>query len=156
MKEISQYINESMNNITKLVDKAIEEMTSNAIDNIDYEFLSNADDLKKCKDNDIAFILNLTASDNYLLQKLDNEHFNVADVIKKYKHVNVPSVIDTYVKDNWQDDLDDDVVDALNDFFDIGGIVNKTMLNGGKFEAFRDFQIAIERNVINKIRKSIK
>lgn len=156
MRSLVQYINESKGNITKLVDKAIEDMANNVMDNIDYEFLSNATDFETCKDNYIVCVLNLVANNKHLAQRLSSESFSINDIFKKYKHVNALSVIDTYVEDSWQDDLDEDIVDALNDLFDTAGVVNKIMLNGGRFESFRDFQIAIEHNVINKIRKSIK
>lgn len=156
MKNLTQYINESMDRINKLVDKAVEEMTDFVIDTIDYEFLNNATDIKRCKPNDISRMLDLANDDYFRDSKVFDEPFSIMELLKKYKHISCASVIDDIVSDNWQDELDDNLVDALHDYFDVGGIVNKKALNGGSFEAFRDFQMAVEYSVVNKIIKNIR
>ena len=65
-------------------------------------------------------------------------------------------VIEDWVEENWEEYLDEDTVDALHDLFDMGGILGKRQLNGGRFEAFRDFQILVEDNVITKIKDALK
>lgn len=160
MKSITRFINESMdpslNRISKLVSKAVEEMTDFVMNNLDYQFLKNAVDLKKCNDNYISWIINLSNVDYIIDSGVLYKEFSIVDVCKKYKHIQCPDAIGSIVEDNWEYELDSNLVDALNDAFDIGGIIDKNMLNGGRFEAFRDFQIAVEQAVIERIKKELK
>ena len=60
-----------------------------------------------------------------------------------------PDIIETEVKDNWQDILDGDLLDAVYDRRDIASITDKNMYGGGGFEALREFEMDVRDNVLN-------
>lgn len=146
---------ESTARLEKIAKQAIDELADVAMENIYWEFLKNASDFNRCKDSDITYMIDLVADDERLLDKWENEEFSIKDVLKKYKY-NVVDAIEQFVEENWEDYLDEDVVESLNDFFDVGGIVNKRALCGGRYEAFRDFQMKISAAVVEKIKKTLK
>lgn len=155
MKDLKDYIVESTAGLEKIAKQAIDELADAAMENLYWDFLKNAVDLNKCKDIDITYMIDLVADNERLLDKWENEEFSIKEVLKKYKY-NVVDAIEHFVEENWEDYLDEDVVEALNDFFDIGGIVGKKSLMGGRYEAFRDFQIKVSAAVVEKIKKALK
>ena len=86
----------------------------------------------------------------------EEEKAQIKDIFQKKKHIHCVDVIDQWVEDNWDEYLDEDTVDALNDFFDMGGILGKKQLNGGRFESFRSFQMLVASKVINQIKETLK
>ena len=155
MIDLKSYIVESTARLEKIAKKAVEDLADAAMENIYWEFLKNAVDLKNCKDIDITYIIDLVTDNERLLDKWENEEFSIKDILKKYKY-NVVDAIEQFVEENWEDYLDEDEVEALNDFFDIGGIIDKKSLMGGRYEAFRDFQMKVSAAVVEKIKKALK
>ena len=145
----------SYNRIEKIVKSSADKLADIALDNIDWEFLKNATDLNECDETDISRIISLANNDTYLIDELNEAPYNIQDICNKEKHVECIDAIDSWVEENWEDYLEEDAIEALHDYFDIGGIVGKKQLNGGRFESFRDFQILVSSNVINKIKENL-
>ncbi len=142
------------NRITTIVKSAAEKLADSILKDLDWEFLKNATDLNTCEYDDIARIISLAQDDKYLSEELTEEPFSIEDICNQRKHYTCVDAIDEWVEENWEDYLDENSIDALYDLFDTGGILDKNLLNGGRFESFRDFQILVSENVINKIKES--
>lgn len=155
MIDLKSYIVESTARLERIAKKAVEDLADAAMENIYWEFLKNAVDFKNCKDIDITYMIDLVTDNERLLDKWENEEFSIKDVLKKYKY-NVVDAIEQFVEENWEDYLDETEVESLNDFFDIGGIIDKKALMGGRYEAFRDFQMKVSAAVVEKIKKALK
>jgi hypothetical protein len=139
------------------VKTAAETLADNILKEFDLNFLNNATDLQECDGYEISWIISMVNGDGFSMKEIDDldEHnFSIKDIFLKKKHINHRDIIDQWVEDNWED-LDEDTVDALNDYFDMGGILGKKQLNGGRYEAFRNFQMLVADNVINKIKESL-
>ena len=143
-----------LNRITTIVKSAAEKLADSILKDLDWEFLQNATDLNTCEYDDIARIISLVQDDNYLSEELTEEPFSIEDICNQKKHYECVDAIDEWVEENWEDYLDENSIDALYDLFDTGGILDKDLLNGGRFESFRDFQNLVSENVINKIKES--
>lgn len=143
-----------LNRLETTVEAAADELVEYVLDDIYWDFLKNATDLNECDDDDITFIISLANNDKYLLEDLD-EPFSIAEIIQKKKHINYIDIIDQWVEENWEDYLQEETVDALYDFFDIGGTLGKNELGGGRYESFRGFQMLVTNKVINKIKESL-
>ena len=152
MNEDSKY-----DRLVDTMNRAAEELSTAVMEDIYWDFLSNASDLNVCDDIEISHIIDLANCDrfSYLLDEELVNTFSIKDIIKKYGRQSCPDAVDKWVEENWEDCLDKDTVDALYDFFDVGGILGKRDLNGGSWEAFRDFQIAVSNNVISKIKATL-
>ena len=146
----------SHNRLTKTAKSAAAELAEAVMENIAWDFLKNATDIDECDNEEISWIISLANDDPYFCKDLDAELYSIKEIFQEKKHIRCVDVIEQWVEDNWNEYLDEDTVDALNDFFDIGGILGKRQLNGGRFEAFRDFQILVEDNVITKIKEALK
>jgi hypothetical protein len=142
------------NRITTIVKSAAEKLADSILKDLDWEFLKNATDLNTCDYDDIARIISLAYDDKYLSEELTEEPFSIEDICNQKKHYECVDAIDEWVEENWEDYLDENSIDALYDLFDTGGILDKDLLNGGRFESFRDFQNLVSENVINKIKES--
>lgn len=126
------------------------------LENIAWDFLENANDINDADKEEITFIIDLANDDKYFLNKLNKDHYSIKEIFQEKKHINTIDIIETWVEDNWEDYLNEDTVDALNDFFDMGGIIGKRQLNGGRFEAFREFQILVSDIAVSKIKEYFK
>lgn len=146
---------ESNIRLERIAKKAVEVLADAAIENVYWDFLKNAVDFKNCKDSEITYMIDLATANERLLDKWENEEFSIKDVLKKYKY-NVVDAIEQFVEENWEEYLDEYDVESLNDFFDIGGIIDKKSLMGGRYEAFRDFQMKVSTAVVEKIKKTLK
>lgn len=145
-----------LNRLETTVEAAADELIEYVMENIYWDFLKNATDLNECDDDDITFIISLANNDKYLLEDL-SEPFSIAHIIQMKKHINnYIDVIDEWVEENWDDYLQEETVDALYDFFDIGGTLGKNELGGGRYEAFRSFQMLVASKVINQIKENLK
>jgi hypothetical protein len=122
------------------------------LENIEWEFLKNAVDFNDCDEQEISQIISLANCDEYLLNELSNDSFSIKDVIKTHKQ-NCTNVIDTWVKENWEDYLDEPEVYWIYDILDVNRVLGKRKLNGGEYESFGEFQMAVTINVINKIKE---
>lgn len=143
-----------LNRITTIVKSAAEKLADSILKDLDWAFLKNATDLNTCEYDDIARIISLAQDDKYLSEELTEEPFSIEDICNQKKHYECVDAIDEWVEENWEDYLDETSIDALYDLFDTGGILDKNLLNGGRFESFRDFQNLVSENVINKIKES--
>ena len=153
IKTFEQY--SAYNKLTETAKSAAAELATAVMEAIEWDFLKNATDLDECDNAEISWIISLANDDPHFCQDLDAELYSIKDIFQKKKPIRCVDVIDQWVKENWDEYLDEDTVDALNDFFDMGGILGKKQLNGGRFEDFREFQILVEDNVINKIKESL-
>jgi hypothetical protein len=143
-----------LNHITAIVKSAAEKLADSILKDLDWAFLKNATDLNTCDYDDIARIISLVYDDKYLSEELTEEPFSIEDICNQKKHYECVDAIDEWVEENWEDYLDENSIDALYDLFDTGGILDKDLLNGGRFESFRDFQNLVSENVINKIKET--
>jgi hypothetical protein len=157
MKDLKSYIVESSTRYEKIVKQSVDDIAAAAMENIYWDFLKNASDFNKCKEHEISWILNLANCDNcsYLPDDEIKNSFSIKDIIKRYGKHNCPDVVDKWVEENWDEYLDENTVEALNNFFDEGSILGKKQLNGGRWEAFRGFQISVFNSVVNKIKKNL-
>lgn len=76
------------------------------------------------------------------------DYFDPEDMIAN------PDLIEDDVKDCWQFELDDDVLDAIYDRFDVAGVIGKNKYGGGSFEALRQLQMDVRDNVLNILQNS--
>ena len=60
------------------------------------------------------------------------------------------------MEENWEDILDEHEVDTIYNFIEIGGVLGKEYLNGGKVESFGDLQRLVLSNVINQIKVNLQ
>jgi hypothetical protein len=153
IKTFEQYT--ALNKLTKTAKSAAEQLADGVLEDIYWDFLKNATDLDESDNNEITWIISLANDDQYFLNNLDAALYSIKDIFQKKKHIRCVDVIDQWVDDNWEEFLDEDTVDALRDLFDTGGILGKKQLNGGRFESYRDFQMLVADNVINKIKESL-
>ena len=153
IKTFEQYT--AFNKLTKTAKSAAEQLADGVLENISWDFLKNATDMDECDNNEITWIISLANDDPYFCKDLDAALYSIKDIFQKKKHIRCVDVIDQWIDDNWQEFLDEDTVDALHDLFDTGGILGKKQLNGGRFEAYREFQMLVADNVINKIKESL-
>lgn len=112
---------------------------------LDWEFLKNATDYEVCDADDISQILDITYYDYHhlrgsLLKELEENPFRIKEVCRKYTNYHV---IGDWVKDNWEDYLDEYTVDTFYEKLNIQGIMN-------------DFIKLVEKNVYDKIKENIK
>lgn len=149
---------QTFNNLTMIAKSAGEKLAVGVLEDIDWEFLKNATDLKECDNLYITWIISVANDNNFLNEKfisnLYDAPYSIKDMFQK-EHANYIDVIDKWVDDNWDDYLDENTVDALYDLFDIGGILGKNQLNGGRYESYRDFQMLVSDIVVNKIKESL-
>jgi hypothetical protein len=153
IKTFEQYT--ALNKLTKTAKSAAEQLADGVLEDIYWDFLKNATDLDESDNNEITWIISLANDDQYFFNDLNAALYSIKDIFQKKKHIRCVDVIDQWVDDNWEEFLDEDTVDALRDLFDTGGILGKKQLNGGRFESYRDFQMLVADNVINKIKESL-
>lgn len=149
---------ESFNKLTMTAKSAGEQLAVGVMEDIDWDFLKNATDLYDCDNLYITWIISVVNDNNFFhkqfISNLYNAPYSIKDVFQK-EHSNYIDVIDKWVDDNWEDYLDEDTVNALYDIFDIGGILGKNRLNGGRYESYREFQMLVSDIVIGKIKESL-
>lgn len=146
---------QTFNKLTMIAKYAGDQLAVGVLEDIDWEFLKNATDLNECDNNEITWIISVANDDKYFLDDLNSALYSIKDIFQKKKHIRCVDVIDQWVDDNWEDYLDEDTVDALYDLFDIGGILGKNQLNGGRYESYREFQMLVSDIVISKIKESL-
>lgn len=146
---------QTFNKLTMIAKYAGDQLAVGVLEDIDWEFLKNATDLNECDNNEITWIISVANDDKYFLDDLNSALYSIKDIFQKKKHIRCVDVIDQWVDDNWEDYLDEDTVDALYDLFDIGGILGKNKLNGGRYESYRKFQMLVSDIVISKIKESL-
>ena len=132
-----------------------EELAVGVIGHIYWDFLKNATDLDECDNSEISWIISLANDDEYSLNDLNSAPYSIKDIFQKKKHIRCVDVIDQWVDDNWEEFLDENTVDALRDLFNTEAILGKNKLNGGRYESYREFQILVTDNTINKIKESL-
>ena len=158
IKTFEQYT--AYNRIEKTVNDAAMSLADDALEEIDWTFLEHATDLEECDNYKISWIISMVNGDRYLSKKeiddLDDRSFSINDLFLKKKHIRCVDIIEQWVQDNWEDYLDDETLDAIYDYLDMGGILGKKQLNGGRFESFREFQILVIDNAISKIKNYFK
>ena len=142
-------LNESLNkenknmkkNVIKLNEAQLRKMIAESIKRVlnENENIASRSDTSSWKDsNDAQYQEAIDILSRHALDYLDPE-----DMIAN------PDLIENYVDDYWQYDLDDDVLDALYDRFDVAGVIGKNQYGGGRFEALRQLQIDVRDNVLN-------
>ena len=146
---------QTFNKLTMIAKYAGDQLAVGVLEDIDWEFLKNATDLNECDNNEITWIISVANDDKYFLDDLNSALYSIKDIFQKKKHIRCVDVIDQWVDDNWEDYLDEDTVDALYDLFNIGGILGKNKLNGGRYESYREFQMLVSDIVISKIKESL-
>lgn len=146
---------QTFNKLTMIAKSAGDQLAVGVLEDIDWEFLKNATDLNECDNNEITWIISVANHDKYFLNDLSSAIYSIKDIFQKKKHIRCVDAIDQWVDDNWEDYLDEDTVDALYDLFDIGGILGKYQLNGGRYESYRKFQMLVSDIVISKIKESL-
>lgn len=76
------------------------------------------------------------------------------DYIEPEDMIANPDIIEDDVRDCWQFELGDDLLDALYDRFDVAGVIGKNKYGGGSFEALRRLQMDVRDNVLNILQNS--
>ena len=145
----------AFNKLMKTAKSAAEKLADGVIENIYWDFLKNATDLDECDNSEISWIISLANDDEYSLNDLNSAPYSIKDIFQKKKHIRCVDVIDQWVDDNWEEFLDENTVDALRDLFNTEAILGKNKLNGGRYESYREFQILVTDNTINKIKESL-
>ena len=117
--------------------------------------LVNATDLDACTIGDIEDFYDITCAGGYPLHDTMTDElsspFSVKAFNKKYRNRKKFPIFEDFVKDNWEDILDEETVDAIYDRRDVGSIVDKNAYGGGGFEVMRGLEIAVSKNVAQKI-----
>ena len=137
----------------KLLAKAIDTMADYAIEQfVDFDDFVNATDLQECDGDDIQYFCDIEYNDGY--EPEENEPFSIKDFIKR--HWSRHSIFEDYVKENWEEFLDDDLIEAIEDRIKVGKVVGKYCYGGGGFEVERDFELAVKDKVAEKIKEKFK
>lgn len=158
IKTFEQY--SAYHRIEETVRTAAETLATAVLEEFDWGFLENAVDLEECDNLKVSWMITMVNGDGYISRKeiddLDDNKFSINAIFQKKKHIRRVDIIDEWVEDNWEDYLDENTVDAINDYLNMGGILGKRQLNGGRFEAFREFQILVSDIAVNKIKEYFK
>jgi hypothetical protein len=153
IKTFEQFI--ASNRIENTVRTAAVKLSDEVLKNIYWEFLKNATDINECDELDIAFVLSLANNDKYIREELEENPYSIKEVYEQNKHINLIDIVDSWVEENWENVLDEHEVDTIYDFIEIGGVLGKEYLNGGKVESFGDLQRLVLSNVINQIKVNL-
>lgn len=65
-----------------------------------------------------------------------------------------PDIIEDEVEDSWQDELSDDLLEAIYDKYDVACVTNKSCYGGGGFEVLRELQMDVRDNVLNILKNA--
>lgn len=132
--------------------KAIDIMADYVIEQfVYYPDFDNATDLQECDGDDIQYFCDIEYNDGY--EPEENEPFSIKEFVKHHKYLR-HSIFEKYVEENWEDFLEDDLIEAINDRIKVGMIVDKYCYGGGGFEVERDFQLGVVDKVAEKIKEN--
>ena len=138
----------------KLLAKAIDTMADYAIEQfVDFDDFVNATDLQECDGDDIQYFYDIEYNDGY--EPEEGEPFSIKYFVKRHRKPRC-SIFENYVEENWEEFLDDDLVEAIYDRIDVGKIVGKYCYGGGGFEVERDFQIGVTDRIAEKIKEKFR
>ena len=139
----------------KLFAKAIDTMADYAIDQfVDYDDFENATDLQECDGDYIQMFYDILSRTWY--EPEEDEPFSIKEFVKRHIGKSHYPVFEHYVEDNWEEFLDDDLIEAIEDRIKVGNVVGKYCYGGGGFEVERDFQIGVTDRVAEKIKEKFK
>lgn len=138
----------------KLFAKAIDTMADYAIEQfVDSDDLVNATDLNECDADDIQYFYDILY--NTWFEPEEGKSFSIKEIIKSNRGSR-HSVFEDYAEENWEEFLDDDLIEAIYDRINVGKIVGKYCYGGGGFEVERDFELAVKDKVAEKIKEKFR
>ena len=130
--------------------RAVERMTDYVLENIGTDYFENAIDLNECDGDDIQELLSCV--DNIGTDIFDKP-YKIKSLISKYCSKYYRPVIEELVEENYQDVLDDELLDAVYDRYDVQSIVNKNAYGGGGYEVLKQFSNAVKDRVADKLKE---
>lgn len=141
----------------KLFAKAINIMADRTIEEfVYYPDFDNVTDLQECDGDDIQMFYDCISRGWPSCEPEEGEKFSVKEFVKSHIGHTFFPLFEKYVEENWEDFLDDDLIEAINDRIKVGMIVDKYCLGGGGFEVERDFQLGVVNKVAEKIKEKFK
>lgn len=141
----------------KLFAKAIDTMADYAIEEfVYYPDFDNATDLQECDGEDIQMFYDITSRGWSSCEPEEDEPFSVKEFIKSKLGKSHFPIFERYVHENWEEFLEDNLVEAINDRIKVGMIVDKCCLGGGGFEVERDLELGVRDKVAEKIKEKFK
>lgn len=156
---------DQMKKIAAGVELAAMQLANTIVENdlIYWDFLKNATDFNEVfnepsGDVKIEWLINRANSDciyTFFNHFKELEPFSIQALWDECYDHSEKSIIDEWVENNWEDYLDENTVEYIHDYIDIGGILGSDDLMGGSYETFREFQICVLNNVLNKIKEKI-
>lgn len=130
--------------------RAVERMTDYVLENIGTDYFENAIDLNECDGDDIQELL--ACVDNIGTDIFDRP-YKIKSLISKYCGKYYKPVIEELVEKDYQDVLDDELLDAVYDRYDVQSIVNKNAYGGGGYETLKQFSNAVKDRVADKLKE---
>ena len=82
-----------------------------------------------------------------ILSKFVIDNYDPDEIIEN------PQVVEDIVNECWEDVLDADLVEAINDRHDVACITHKYCFGGGGYEADRDLEICTKYKVLSMLGK---
>ena len=110
----------------------------------------NAIDLNECDGDDIQELLSCV--DNIGTDIFDKP-YKIKSLIPKCCSKYYRPVIEELVEEDYQDVLDDELLDAVYDRYDVQSIVNKNAYGGGGYEVLKQFSNAVKERVADKLKE---
>lgn len=128
--------------------KAIDIMADLVIEEfIDPDDIKNATDLNECDGYDIQLFYDIEYSPDI------DEPFSIKEFNKEKKgHGGHHSPFEEFVRDNWEECLEESILEAVYDRIEVGRIVDKACYGGGGFEVMRDLELGVVKNVAEKLK----
>ena len=140
----------------ELYEKAVGIMADEVIDYfVCSDDLINATDLQECDGDHIQRFYDVQI--NYNRYPEDDEPFSIKDFIDLKKHgwchYLLYSPFEKYVSENWEDALDEELVEAIQDRVKVGEIVGKYCYGGGGYEVQRDLELDVVEKIAEKLKE---
>ena len=137
--------------VSKMADFIIED----EIDDCTISVFKYATDLNKCDYIDVQIFVGLLDID---VVPSENETFSIKKFNKdnKFYASYNRDPFEQLVKDNWQDWLDEDEVEFIEDSYNVACVTDKYCYGGGGFEFIADFAIDVAKKIEEFIKGGAK
>lgn len=96
----------------------------------------------------------------YWVEENEAKYKQAVDILSKYvierlgeeEILENPDSVEEEVRDGWEEILNDELVQAIHDKYDVACITHKYAYGGGGWEVLRDLEIDVKDNALNILR----